>query len=138
VSRPKKKLSLAPLARFGKIQGVYLEGPAKDIEVVSDLPHLRSLTLRSITLPDFALLRPLANLRALELKLGGTSGLSLLPQRQGLEYLEPWMVRGLSDHSPISRLPNLEYLFLHTLRQVKALPVMTELVSLRRLCLETI
>ena len=137
LGRTKKRFSLGPLARFPKLRRVYLEGQSKDIEVVSHLRRLRSVTLRSITLPDLALLRPLTNLRALDLKLGGTRDLSLLPELQSLQYLELWMVKGLSDLSPISQMPSLEYLFLQALRQVELLPQMTELVALRRLWLET-
>lgn len=137
LGQTKKRLSLAPLARFARLQRLYLEGQSKDIEVVSHLRHLRSVTLRSITLPDLALLTPLSSLRALDLKLGGTKNLALLPELQSLDYLELWMVKGLSDLSPIAELPHLEYLFLQALRQVESLPVMTNLVGLRRLWLET-
>lgn len=137
LGQTKKRLSLAPLSRFTELQRLYLEGQSKDIEVVSDLRHLRSVTLRSITLPDLALLKPLSSLRALDLKLGGTKNLALLPELESLDYLELWMVKGLSDLSPIADLPHLEYLFLHALRQVESLPVMADLVGLRRLWLET-
>lgn len=137
LGRTKKKLSLAPLARFTGLQHLYLEGQSKDIEVVSHLQQLRSVTLRSITLPDLALLTPLSKLRALDLKLGGTKNLALLPELQALDYLELWMVKGLSDLSPIAELPHLEYLFLQALRQVESLPAMANLVGLRRLWLET-
>ena len=137
LGRTKKRLSLAPLARFTTIQRLFLEGQSKDIDVVSDLRHLRSVTLRSITLPDLSLLRPLSSLRALGLKLGGTKDLSLLPDLRSLDYLELWMVKGLSDLSPVSELPQLEYLFLQSLRQVESLPIMTGLAGLRRLWLET-
>lgn len=137
LGQTKKRFSLTPLARFTRLRRLYLEGQSKDIEVVSDLRDLRSLTLRSITLPDLTLLTPLSGLRALDLKLGGTKDLALLPELQSLEYLELWMVKGLADLSPIAELPNLEYLFLQALRQVERLPAMSELIALRRLWLET-
>lgn len=137
LGQTKKRLPLAPLARFTKLQRLHLEGQSKDIEVVSHLRELKSVTLRSITLPDLALLKPLSHLRALDLKLGGTMNLALLPELQSLEYLELWMVKGLSDLSPIAELPRLEYLFLQALRQVESLPAMANLVGLQRLWLET-
>lgn len=137
LGRTKKRLSLAPLARFTQLRRLYIEGQSKDIDVVSELRELRDVTLRSITLPDLSLLTHLPNLRALDLKLGGTKNLALLPELQGLEYLELWMVKGLSDLSPIAGLPNLEYLFIQALRQVEALPDMADLVGLRRLWIET-
>lgn len=41
LGQTKKRLSLAPLARFTELQRLYLEGQSKEIEVVSDLRHLR-------------------------------------------------------------------------------------------------
>lgn len=137
LGQTKKRLSLAPLGRFTRLTRLYLEGQTKDIEVVSTLGELRSVTLRSITLPDLSMLTPLTNLRALDLKLGGTKNLSLLPELQALDYLELWQVKGLSDLSPIAKLPRLEYLFLQSLRQVEALPHLGGLPALTRLWIET-
>jgi hypothetical protein len=78
--------------------------------VISGLGELRSVTLRSITLPDLSLLAVLPKLRALDLKLGGTKNLALLPELQGLEYLELWMVKGLSDLAPIRNASSLRQL----------------------------
>ncbi len=137
IGQTKKRLSLTPLARFKDLQRLYIEGQTKDIEVVSELREIRSLTLSSVTLPGLSLLRPLRHLRALDLKLGGTQDLSELPHVGEIEYLELWMVKGLSDVSPIAELPKLEYLFLQALRQVTALPPMSGLASLSRVWLET-
>jgi internalin A len=137
LGQTRKRLSLAPLARFTGMTRLYLEGHTKDIEVVTELTQLHSVTLRSITLSDLSLLTPLAKLRALALRLGGTRNLSLLPKLQNLDYLELWMVKGLSDLSPIAGLPNLEYLFLQSLRQVTELPELSGLARLRRLWIET-
>jgi hypothetical protein len=62
LGQTKKKLSLSPLARFTGLRRLYLEGQTKDIDVVSGLGELRSVTLRSITLPDLSLLLPLTKL----------------------------------------------------------------------------
>ena len=137
LGQTKKRLSLSSLARFESLQRLYIEGHTKDIEVISQLRELRSLTLRYVTLPDLSLLRPLSRLRALDLKLGGTKNLSDLPDLAGIEYLELWMVKGLSDLTPVAQLPRLEYLFLQALRQVSALPPMAGLNSLTRVWVET-
>ena len=133
-----KKLSLAPLAHFANLERLYLEGHTRDIEVIGDLRNLRSVTLRSITLPDLSLLVPHRNLRTLELKLGGTNNLQLLPELQSLDYLELWRVRGLSDLSPVAELPRLEYLVLQALGRVESLPRMNDLAGLRRLWIESL
>jgi hypothetical protein len=137
LGRTKQRLSLSPLGRFSRLRRLYLEGQTKDIEVVSELRSLHSVTLRSITLPDLSLLVPLTDLRALDLKLGGTRDLGLLPAFEQLLYLEVWMVRGFSDLSPVADVPSLEELFVQALKNVTQLPDLSKLRSLRRVHLET-
>jgi hypothetical protein len=137
IGQTKKRLSLAPLARFTQLRRLYVDGQTKDIDVVTDLQDLRSLTLRSVTLPGLSLLRPLRRLRSLAIKLGGTTDLSELPEVGELEYLELWMVKGLTDVTPIAALPKLEYLFLQALSQVTVLPPSGGLTSLARVWLQT-
>jgi hypothetical protein len=137
LGQTKKRLSLAPLARFAALRRLFLEGQTKDLDVVGQLHTLTSLTLRSITLPDLSLLLPLTRLRALDLKLGGTRNLALLPQVGALQYLELWQVRGLHDLSPVADIPTLEYMFLQALKQVTALPSFANCTRLTRLHLDT-
>lgn len=137
LEQTRKKISLMPLARFTGLRKLYLEGQTKDIDVVSGLTNLRHLALRSIRLPDLSLLQPLSKLKALELKIGGTNNLQLLPTVGELEYLEIWLVRGLSDLSPISELRHLKYLFLQSLKQVTRLPDLSKLPELESVWLET-
>lgn len=68
---------------------------------------------------------------------GGTRDLALLPQIGELVYLEPWMVKGLSDISAIGELTSLRYLFLQSLRQVVELPDFSGCTAPRRIHLET-
>ena len=131
------RLDLAPLARFGELRTLFLEGQTKHLEVVSGLRSLDDLTLRSITLPDLSLLLPLTGLRSLDLKLGGTRDLGLLPRVGQLRYLELWMIKGLSDVSAIGGIESLRSLFLQALLQVRALPDLSRLTALRRVHLET-
>jgi hypothetical protein len=94
-------------------------------------PSLRSLTLREITLSNLSVLLPLTELPALDLKLGGTRDLSLLPQVGQLEYLELWMVRGLDDLTPLAQTTTLRHVHLEAPKQVTALPA--DLSGLARL-----
>ena len=98
---------------------------------------LDDLTLRSITMPDLSLLLPLKRLRSLDLKLGGTRDLRLLPRLGELRYLELWMIRGLTDVSAVGQIPSLRALFLQALRQVETLPDFHRATELRRVRLET-
>ncbi len=138
LGQPLKPLSLAPLARFTGLKRLHLDGQAKDAEVLSEMTSLVHLILRSLTLPNLESLTPLTQLRALEIKLGGTKDLAALPEIGRLEYLEIWRVRGLTDLSPIAGLPHLECLFLQQLRRVEVLPEMHRMVGLRRFWLEAL
>lgn len=137
IGKTKKRLSLKPLAHFTHLRRLLLEGQTKDIEVLSGLSTLISLTLRSITLPDLSILQPLTRLRALDLKLGGTRDLALLPGIGELDYLELWLIRGFTDLSPVSDLVHLTYLFLQALPQVVQLPDLSRLSRLETIWLET-
>jgi hypothetical protein len=133
----KGRHSLSFLERFPRLKKLYIERHSKDIEVVSSLSHLEDLTLRSITLPDLSLLLPLKRLLSLDIKLGGTTNLELLPKIGRLRYLELWQIRGLSDLGPVAKVRTLQFLFLQALRNVTELPSFARLKKLRRLNLET-
>ncbi len=133
----KKTLSLGILSRFPDLKRLFLEGHHKDIGVVADLKRLEDLTLRSITLPDLSLLVGLEHLWSLDIKLGGTKNLALLPELKSLKYLELWMVKGLDDVSPIASAISLQHLFLQALRRVEAVPPLGALAHLRRVGIET-
>ena len=137
IGATKAKLDLAILARFPELTWLFLEGQTKHLEVISGLARLDDLTLRSITMPDLSLLQPLRRLRSLDLKLGGTHDLRLLPRVGELRYLELWMIRGLTDVSAVGQIPSLRSLFLQALRQVETLPDFRQAAELRRVRLET-
>lgn len=137
LGQTRKRLSLAPLGRFRALRRLQLEGHTKNIEVVSELSEVVDLTLRSITLPDLSLLLPLRQLRALDIKLGGTKDLALLPELAPLRYLELWMVKGLDDISAVADTTSLEELSLQALKNVTALPDLRALTALKFVHLET-
>ena len=137
IGATRAKLDLAVLSRFPELRWLFLEGQTKHLEVISGFRSLYDLTLRSITMPDLSLLLPLKGLRSLDVKLGGTRELGLLPHVGELWYLELWMIRGLTDISAVGRIASLRSLFLQALRQVETLPDMSQMTSLRRVSLET-
>jgi hypothetical protein len=112
-----------------------IEGPVKDIDGVSALTSVEKLTLRSVTLPDLSALLPLRSLTSLELKLGGTRDLALLPQLGPITYLEIWLIRGLSDLSMLQDVITLERLGLEALRNVTELPDLSRLTRLTNVSL---
>jgi internalin A len=132
-----KRISLSFLEQFSRLRALYLEGHAKHFGTISTLTHLERLTLKSITLPDLELLLPLKQLWSLDISLGGTKNLGLLPQIGTLKYLELWMIKGLQDLSMVGEITSLQNLFLQALKNVSVLPSFSELRQLRRVTLDT-
>ena len=132
-----KRHSLRFLERFPNLKTLYLESHTKDFATVGQLQHLEDLTLRSITLPNLSVLTALSHLKSLDIKLGGTTDLRLLPKVGKLRYLELWLIRGLTDITPVAKVESLQYLFLQALRGVNKLPSFHRLTALRRLHIET-
>jgi hypothetical protein len=131
------RFSLRTLARFRQLRTLYLEGQQKDFDGLGELGSLEDLTLRSITLPDLSALLPLRRLTSLDIKLGGTRDLSLLPQIGRLEYVELWQVRGLVDVSSVAEIETLERFLLQALTKVTTLPSFARSTRLRSAYLDT-
>jgi internalin A len=130
-----RKLSLAFLRRFTQLKELYLEGQQYDIEVISELLTLKNLELRSVSLPDLSLLRPLRNLESFALKLGRTIEIDDLATLPRLRYLEIWLVKTLCDVDVISELTHLDTLFLQALPRVESLPSLKKLSRLQKVTL---
>ena len=133
----KPPVDVRALTRFRDLRRLGLEGPVRHPEAIAQLIRLEGLLLRSITLPDLSALLPMTGLRRLDLKLGGTSDLRLLPRIGRLEELEIWRVRGLDDVTAIGEVRSLQTLWLEALPQVRALPDLSALTELRKVTLHT-
>jgi hypothetical protein len=133
----RKTFSLSLLGRSPRLKTLFVEGHSKDIEAIAELIELEDLTLRSITLPNLSILTTLDRLRSLDIKLGGIKDLSLLPEIGRLEYVELWMVRGLTDVRALGYVGTLRFAFLQALRRVESLPDFSRSTALERLHLET-
>jgi Leucine-rich repeat (LRR) protein len=126
----KKNLNLSVLRRFSRLRWLYLERHHEKIEVVGELSSLQELVLRSISVPTLSFLSSLQNLRLLDLKLGGTTNLEVLPKLSNVSHLEIWQVRKLADLDDVMQMPNLEILYLQDLPNVTRMP---SCASMRRL-----
>lgn len=133
-----KKLSLEFINRFTNLESLFIEGHKKDFEKIGNLDKLKSMTIRSVTLPSLQPIKEIScDIEELDIKLGGTNNLDLLPEFKKLKYLELWKINGLEDISPISEVVSLQYLFLQAIRNVTELPDLSKLRKLRRVVLET-
>jgi immunity protein 26 of polymorphic toxin system len=126
------RLDLSILGRFRQLKSLWVEGHTKHIEVIGELTALERLSIRSITIPDLSVMLPLRSLKALEIKLGGTRDLRLLPRIGEVRYLELWLIRGLDDIAPIGQTTSLRSAFLQALKRVERLPDFSGTPDLRR------
>ncbi len=132
VGGTKKRLSIAGLQRFTKLQSLWVGNNLKDIEVVAQLTSLSDLAFMSMKLPDLSIVSKLVNLREFELGLGGTQNLAGLESLPLLTSLYIWRVRGLSDLTVVSELKHLESLTIANLPHVTAIPDLSRLDRLER------
>jgi hypothetical protein len=133
-----KRPSLAPLRKFRSLRVLYLEGHTKDIDVLSDLPELEDVTLRSITTPDLRYLAPLPKLWSLDVKLGGIRVFAGIEGKESIKYLELWQVRELSNADVVATLSGLQNLFLQSLPHVASLPGLIHSTALRRIVVDSL
>lgn len=131
-----RRFSLEILSQGRGLRELHLEKHSKGIEIVGTLGRLRRLSLRSVPLEDLKPFASLPELRKLEIRLGRLSSISAAAAMDKLQYLELWMVRGLSDLTILSELTSLEYLKLQSLKHVGALPSLRPLTRLRRVVVE--
>lgn len=131
-----KSPSVSSVSRFNKLTYLYLDGQQKGIESVRYLSNLERIVLRSISTLNVDYLAGLERLWSVDVKLGGIKGFNALASLPNLNYLELWMVRGLSDLSFVSELRSLQKLFLQALVKVAALPDLSRSHHLRRIFLE--
>lgn len=83
------------------------EESQENIESISQLPKLKSLSLRGIKLTDFSFLYKM-NLEKLALLWNSNNNLHELAALNNLKEIELWRINKLSDISFIEELTNLE------------------------------
>lgn len=131
-----KKPDLRKIEELKSIKRLYIEGHSKNIEVISELPKIENLTLRSITTDNLDFLSNLLNLWSLDIKLGGTNNITALEKIKNLKYLELWQIKNMKNIDVISNLTELQNLFLQSLPNIKEIPSLINLSNLRRIYLE--
>lgn len=132
-----RRISILPMAACRQLRALRIIGPVRDAEAIAGLVDLEELTLRSVTVSSLAPLLPMRRLRSLDLHLGGTADLALLPELAPIEELELWRIRGLRDVSVLGSLPALRVLRLQSMSAIRELPSLRGAASLRRLALDT-
>ena len=104
-----KALDLAPIAKAGKLQKLYLYGHYKNIAALSVLDDLEEFAFNPKKGLDLSFINGMANLRALKFNLGGTESIAdvALPKLADIAFT---MVRGLAELGDMQRFPALRRL----------------------------
>jgi hypothetical protein len=132
----KATFSLRFLERLPALRLLFLVGHKRDLASVQSLAALQSLGLSGITLPDLSLLLRLEALRKLQIFLGSTTDLSLLPRFADLEELSLMRITKLSDLSMLGDTHGLKSLRLDWMRNVTQLPSFAPLTRLENVELD--
>ncbi len=121
------------LLKYKNLQTLWLGKKAKkNIESISQLPKLKSLSLRGIKLTDFSFLYQM-NLEKLALLWNSNNNLQELSGLKNLKEIELWRINKLSDISFVGELTNLEIIKFQDLKHVNCLPDLSKHVNLQRL-----
>lgn len=129
------RLSLSLLSEFTNLKHLYLEKQKRNIEAISELQGLESLSLRSITMPDLSFIGNTQSLRSLRIALGGTKNLTLLPDFRALEKLDLWAINKISNIDNIADCTSLNKIELDQLSNVEQVKSFKNLVNLESLSL---
>jgi hypothetical protein len=132
----KRPFSLRFLESMSRLHDLFLVRHKKDLAVIGGLSNLLTLGLSGITLPDLSMLMSLQKLRALQILLGGTRNLALLPRLAAIEDLFLMRITKLSDLNVLGDLVRLKKLNLDWMRNVTALPNFARLVRLEEVRLD--
>src|SRR5262245_58737599 len=133
-----KQHSLHCLARFRRLEVLWLEGPPLDIEVLDGMKGLKELNWYCGRIADLSKLKCLRSLQVLSLTFGGVPNLDAVPEMPRLRHLALRGVAGLSDLGRLTEYESLRYLWLQDLKNVAALPSLAKLKSLGLVQLTTL
>ena len=123
------------LLKYRNLQTLWLGKKAKKkIETISQLPKLKSLSLRGIKITDFSFLCQM-NLEKLALLWNSNNNLHELAELKSLKEIELWRINKLSDISFIKELTNLEVIKLQDLKHVNNLPDLSKHTNLQSIFL---
>lgn len=123
------------LLKYKNLQTLWLGKKAKkNLERISQLSKLKSLSLRGIKLTDFSFLWKM-NLEKLALLWNSNNNLHELAELKSLKEIELWRINKLSDISFIGELTNLEIIKLQDLKHVTCLPDLSNHANLQRVFL---
>lgn len=132
---PGIKFDCAWLLRYRNLKSLWLGKKAKkNLDMIRQLPALKSLTLRGIKVNDFSFLYSM-DLERLALLWNSNNDLQDLSNLKTLKELELWHINKLDDVSFLEPLTNLEIIRLQDLKHVSMLPDLSLHTKLRKIFL---
>jgi hypothetical protein len=118
----KNNIDLAPLASYGNLANLFVNGHTRHIEDVAGSPNLNRLTLSGIgKRQPLGFIRGMPSLRHLTYLLGGREGVDELAH-ESLQRLDLVWVRGLRDIN-LKLFPGLEILNIEKQLQLRTLDI---------------
>ncbi|MCG5436430.1 hypothetical protein [Micromonospora foliorum] len=122
IGETRKPFDLAPVARFRRLRRLRIVEHRRGLpKLLHANPGLRDLSLWRLPVDHVLPIIALPHLQALALTLGSLTNSDWLTEIPTLRYLALRRVRKLSDLTPVTRLPVLQWLWLETLT-VERLP----------------
>jgi hypothetical protein len=132
------KVSLSILEPLKKLEILYTS-ISKDIEAISNLEELNTLTLREIKSNDLDFLVPLSKLETLYLSLGSFQNFDGIKKIKGIAKMDIHQVRGFNNdvtENVVIHCKTLKALKLDNLKHITCLKFIKELSSLKYLSFE--
>ena len=123
------------LLKYVNLKSLWLGKKAKkNIELLSQLPKLKELSLRGIKITDFSFLQKM-NLEQLALLWNSNNDLHELAKLKNLREIELWRINKLDDISFIKDMTSLEIIRLQNLKHITSLPDLSKLTKLKKIIL---
>ena len=129
------KFDCSWLLKYKRLNSLWLGKKAKkNLECISEMPSIKSLSLRGIKISDFSFLFQM-NLDELALYWNSNSDLHELSKLEHLKEIALWRINKLSDISFIKDMLELEIITLRDLKHVNCLPDLSKHKNLQRIFL---
>ena len=129
------KFDCSWLLKYKRLNSLWLgEKAKKNLECISEMPSIKSLSLRGIKISDFSFLFQM-NLDKLALLWNSNSDLHELSKLEHLKEIALWRINKLSDISFIKDMLELEIITLRDLKHVDRLPDLSKHKNLQRVFL---
>ena len=123
------------LLKYVNLKSLWLGKKAKkNIELLSQHPKLKELSLRGIKITDFSFLQKM-NLEQLALLWNSNNDLHELAKLKNLREIELWRINKLDDISFIKDMTSLEIIRLQNLKHITSLPDLSKLTKLKKIIL---